>query len=102
RGGGRAVLPFVVWEHTATGVDEQHLAGAEAAALDEAVAADVDGARLRAADDEAVVAHGIAQGAEAVAVEGGAHADAVAEDDAGRAVPRLHQRSVVAVEAADL
>src|SRR5205085_1379249 len=34
----------------------------------------------------------VSEGAEAVAVEGGAHADPVGEDDAGGAVPRLHQR----------
>ena len=39
----------------------------------------------------AVLAHLVAQGAQAVAVEPGAHPDAVGEDDAGRAVPRLHR-----------
>jgi hypothetical protein len=46
-GGGRqALLALGVVDDPAGGVDEQHLAGTEAAALDEAVTADVHGARL--------------------------------------------------------
>ena len=53
-------------------------------------------------DDETVLADGVAERTQAVAVEGGADADAVGEDQAGGAVPGLHERGVVAVEAADL
>src|SRR5206468_12263747 len=88
RGGGQALFALGVAEHAAAGVDEQHLAGAEPAALDETVAADVDGARFGAADDETVLADGVAEGTKAVAVEGGAHANPVGDDDAGGAVPR--------------
>ena len=103
-GGARRqpLLAGGVVEDAPGGVDEEHLARAEAAAGDLAVAGHVDGARLRAAGDEAVLADRVAQGPQAVAVEGGAHADAVGEDQAGGAVPRLHQGGVVAVEAPDL
>ena len=80
RRGGDALLAGAVVEEAPGRVDEQHLARAEPAALDAAVAADVDGADLGAHGDEAVLAHLVAQGAQAVAVERGAHADAVGED----------------------
>ena len=62
----------------------------------------VDCARLRAGRDEAVLADGVADRAQPVAVEGGADTDAVGEDQPRRTVPRLDQRRVVAVEAAHL
>ena len=48
--------------------------------------------------DEVVVGDPVAARAQAVAVEHGADHRAVGERDAGRAVPRLHQRRVEAVE----
>ncbi len=100
--GGQLGLVLLVVDHALVGGHVEHLPRAEAAALDLAPPVEVDGAGLRAAHDEAVVAHRVAQRAQAVAVEGGADADAVGEDDAGRTVPGLHQRCVVPVEALDL
>ena len=71
-------------------------------ALDRAVAADVDGADLGAARRRSRPRRPGSAGGAGRCGRGGAHADAVGEHDAGRAVPRLHQRRVVAVEAADL
>ncbi len=84
------------------GVDAQHLSGAELAALHGAVAVHVDRAGLGRDDHEAVVADLVAQRAEAVAVEGRAHAHAVGEDQPRGSVPRLDQARMVAVEAPEV
>ena len=97
---GQVLFDLVVVLDAGLGRDVEHLAGAEPTPLHGAVAAEVDSADLRCAHDQAVLADGVAQGAEAVAVEGGPHADAVGEDEAGGAVPWLHERGVIAVEAA--
>ena len=99
---GEAQLAVVVEQHAAARVDEQHLARTESTARHRPVAVHVDRARFRAADDETVLAYRVAQRPQAVAVEGGSDAGAVGEDQPGRPVPRLHERGVVAVEAAHL
>ena len=100
--GGGGCDPFlagVVVEEAPGRVDEQHLARAEPAPGHLAMAAHVDGADLGAHRHEPVVAHLIAQRAQAVAIEAGTHPHAVGEDHPGRAIPGLHQGRVVAVEA---
>ena len=100
--GGEAPLEDVVLLQPALGVDGDHLAGAELSAAYAAVAVDRHRPGLGRADDEAVVADGVAQRAQAVPVEGRADDATVGEDDAGRAVPRLHEAGVVAEEVAHL
>ena len=62
----------------------------------------IDETRLGAAHDQAVLADGEAQRPQPVAVERGADDAAVREDERGRAVPRLDETRVVAVEVAHL
>ena len=84
------------------GIDDEHVAGPETAAPDAGVRGEAESARLRGARDEAVVGDGIAQGTQAVAVEGSTDDAPVREDDPGGTVPRLEQRRVVAVEGANV
>ena len=100
--GGEAPLQDVVLLQPALGVDGDHLAGAELSAAYAAVAVDRHRPGLGRADDEAVVADGVAQRAQAVAVERRADDATVGEDDAGRPVPRLDEAGVVAEEVAHL
>ena len=90
---GEVGLDLVVLEDpTEGGVDDQHLAGAQAVAADRTVALDADRADLGGHDDEAVVADGVAQRTQPVAVQGRGEAQPVGEDQAGRAVPGLDER----------
>ncbi len=72
-------------------IDDQHVARPEPAAPDAGTLGESEGARLRGAGDEPVVGDGVAQGAQAVAVEGSADDPPVREDDPGGAVPRLEE-----------
>ncbi len=100
-GGGELVLDLVVLDDPLLGgVDEEHLAGLEAALADDLGRVDVEDADLGTEDDEAVVGDPVAAGAQAVAVEDRADLGAVGEGDAGGAVPGLHHRGVVLVERA--
>ena len=53
---------------------------------------------FRCHDHQPFTSHPIAAGAQAVAIQHCAYHLAVGEGDGGRAVPRLHQRSVIAIE----
>ncbi len=100
-GGGQLVLDLVVLDDPLLGgVDEEHLAGLQAALADDLGRVDVEHADLGAEDDEAVVGDPVAAGAQTVAVEDRTDLGAVGEGDAGRAVPGLHLRGVVLVERA--
>ena len=83
-------------------IDDQHLARAKPAAPDAGTLGESEGARLRGAGDEPVVGDGVAQRAQAVAVEGSSDDPPVREDDPGWAVPRLEEACVVAVEGANV
>ena len=85
---------------TAVGIDAEHLARAEPAPADLAVAGDRHRPHLGGADDEPVVADLVAQRPQPVAVERRAGPAAVGEDQSGGAVPRLGQAGVVAEEVA--
>jgi len=91
---------LVLDDATLDGVDEEEAAGLEAALTDDVGGGNVEHARLRGHDDEAVLGHAEARRAQAVAVEDGADLPAVGEGDGGRAVPRLHQAGVELVEGA--
>ena len=82
------------------GVDAEHVARAEPAPTDLAVALDRHRADLGRAHHEPVVAHLPAQRAQPVAVERGADAPAVGEHEPRRAVPGVGEAGVVAVEVA--
>ena len=81
------------------GVDQEHLAGLQAALLDDARGIDVEHAELARHHDEAVEVTDVLRGAKAVAIERRADELAVGEDERGRAVPRLDEAPVVLVEA---
>ena len=83
-------------------LDEDHLAGAEFAAHDDAPIAGGDGARFRRRADEAVFGDEVAARAQAVAIERRAHRLAVGEDERRRAVPRFGETGVIGVEVADV
>ena len=80
------------------GVDEEHPARLEPPAAHDVLGLEVEHARLGGEDDQAVVGDPVAAGAQAVAVEHRADHRAVGEGDAGRPVPRLHERRVELVE----
>ena len=80
-------------------VDEEELAGLQAALALDVVRRLVHHAGLRAEHDPAVLGLQPAAGAQAVAVQRRADHAAVGERDRGRAVPRLHQAGVEGVEA---
>ncbi len=83
-------------------IDEQHLARLQPPLLDDLLFRHDVHAGFRRHDDEIVLGHEVARGAQAVAVERGADLAAVGEGHGGRAVPRLHQAGVVFVEGAAL
>ena len=102
-GGGEAPLDFVVGDDAAfVHVDEEDAAGTDAAALLDAVWGDVQDAGFGAHDDEAVLGDGVAEGAEAVAVEDDGELLAVGGGDHGGAVPGFHEGGVEVVEVAAL
>ena len=99
--GGDAVLQLLVGDDALLrGVHEEHAAGLQAALGDDLAGRDVQDARLRGHHHPVVRGDPVARRAQAVAVQRGAHEDAVRERDRGRAVPGLHQRGVELVERA--
>ncbi len=98
-GRGQLVLDPRVGDDLALGgVDEEHPARLQPALLDDGGRVEVEHARLTAEHDQAVGRAPPPAGAQPVAVEHGADDRAVGEADAGRPVPRLHQRRVELVE----
>ena len=89
----------VVDDHAALEVDEEELAGLQAALALDVGRRLVHHAGLRAQDDPAVLGLQPAAGAQAVAVQRRADHAAVGERDRRGAVPRLHQARVEGVEA---
>ena len=103
RGGGELMLDFLVFDDTASlGVHEEHAAGLDARALDDAPRLNVEHARLRCHDDEAVIRDPDASRSQSVAVEDRADDGTVRKGDGGGAVPGLHETGVVLVEVAQL
>ena len=98
---GVAGLDFGVLEKPVRGkVEIDHRAWLDAAVPDDVLRVDVQDAGLRGEHEEVVPGERPAGGTEAVPVEGRARRDAVREGHGGGAVPRLHERGVVLVEAA--
>ena len=101
--GGQLALDLLVRDDAALlEVDQQHAARLEAPGLDDLLVRDRQGAHLGSEHHEAVVGHDVPRRAQAVAVQGRADLAAVREGHGGRAVPRLHQGSVILVEGASL
>ena len=99
RGSGEAGLDLlVVDDATLCGVDEEHAARLQTALLHHPALGNVEHAHFARKDHEIVARHPVATGAQAIAVEDRTDQRAVGERHACRAVPRLHQRAVVAVE----
>ena len=82
----------------AAGVGQEDPARLQPALADHVGRVDVEHADLAGQHDQAVVGHPVPARAQPVAVQHGADHRAVGERDAGRAVPRLHQRGVEPVE----
>ena len=97
--GSNLFLDFGVVDDTAFfRVDQEHAAGFEAAFHGDIGRVDFQHPGFRGHDDEAVLGHGVAGGAQAVAVQQGADTLAVGKRDGRRAVPRLHEGRVVFVK----
>ena len=89
---------LVVDDPSLRGVDQEDPAGMQPFLDPDVLGRDVQHPHLRSHDDQAVLGHVVAGGAQSVPVEHGADHGAVGERDGGRPVPRLHQRGVVLVE----
>jgi hypothetical protein len=70
-------------------IDQNHLARAEAAGVNDALRVHIDQTGFRASDDQAIFIDGKAAGAQAVAIENGAHLAAIGKGERGGAIPRL-------------
>ena len=82
----------------AEGVDDEQLAGADAALLHHLVGLVVPDADLGGEGDEVVAGDDVARRAQAIAIEPAGSEAPVAHDDARRAVPGLHVHRVEVVE----
>ncbi len=101
--GGDRALDLVVLDHPVLlEVDQEQLAGRQAAEPRDVGRCDVEHAGLGPEDDPAVLGLDPPPGPQPVAVERGADGPAVGEEHRRRAVPRLHQQRVVRVEAGEL
>ena len=97
--GGEGGLDLLVVDDAPLGgVDEEHPPRLQPPLGDHLRRVDVDDADLGRHHDDVVVGDPVAARPQPVAVEHGADDGAVRERDAGRAVPRFHQRGVEAVE----
>ena len=100
---GQLGLQLVIREHRATlEVDSHHLAGADAAAFDDALFRHHDHAGLGPSDYKAVIRHDIAHRAQAVPVETGNHPVVGIGGNGRRTVPRLHHGIAIGIELCQL
>ena len=98
-GGGVSLLQFLIVDDATLGrVHQEHAAGMQPFLDEHVLRRDIEHADLGGHHHQIVLGHVIARRAQAVAVEHGADHAAVGEGDRGRAVPRLHQATVVFVE----
>ena len=96
---GVVFLQLLVVHHFALdGVHQQHFAGAQTVLYQDVVGGTFQHAHLRGQDHPAVLGDVVAAGAQAVAVQHGAHHVAVREQDGGGAVPGLQHGGVVLIE----
>ncbi len=83
-------------------LDEDHLAGAEFAAHDDAPIAGGDGACFRRRADEAVFRDEVTTRAQTVAIERRADRLPIGEDERRGAIPRFGETGMISVEVADV
>ena len=83
-------------------VDQQHLAWLQPPLLDDVLFLDRQHAGFRRHHNAVVAGEQITRRPQTIAVERGTDLAAIGEGDCRRAVPRLHQRSIVFVESAPL
>ncbi len=94
-----ALLQFGVVDDAASlGVDEEDAAWMQAFLDRDVFRREVEHADFGRHDDHVVLGHVVARRAQAIAVEHRAHDAAVGERDAGRAIPRFHQATVIFIE----
>ena len=99
--GGEARLDRAIFQQFAgPDIGHEDAAGVEPPAARDARAFLMERAGLGGEDQPALVGEGAAQRAQAVAVQRGADHVAIAVQNGGGAVPRLHHRRIVAVEVA--
>ena len=70
-------------------IDDQHLSGAEAAAVDDCFRIEIDESGLGAEDDKIVLGDEVSARAQAIAIEDRADQIAISESNRGRAIPWL-------------
>ena len=93
--GGEVVLDLVVLDDAVVfQVDEEHLARLETSLAGYRRRVEVEHTGLGGQDDQAIIGDPVASRAQPVAVQDRTDLGAVGENDAGRPVPRLHQRGV--------
>ena len=96
---GQLILDLIVGDDAAQlGVHQEHASGLEAPLLDDLLHGDVQDTGLARHHDQAVLGVDPPGGAQAIAVQDGADANAVGEGDGGGTVPGLHEAGVVLVE----
>ena len=98
----RALDLVVAADAPGVGVDDQHLAGAQAVVDDDVGRVEIEHAGLGREHEQPVARDLVAAGAQAVAVERRARLAPVAERDRRRAVPRLEHAGVELVERAQV
>ena len=81
-------------------IDQQNAAGLEPPFFDDFGIGNPQNPGFGSHNHKPVAGNPIATGAQAVAIESRADLQSVAENDSGRAVPRLHHRRVVAIKIA--
>ena len=98
-GRGQLGLHLVVVHDAPLGrVDQEHAPRLQATLLHHHLGLDRDHPDLGGHDDQVVAGDPVARGPQTVAIEDRTDDRSVGEGDRGRAVPRLHERGVVAVE----
>ena len=93
---------FIIDKLAFDGIDQQHLAGAQAVLADDLLSRQIQHADLAGKDQPPILCDIVAAGAQTIAVQHRAHDITVTEQDAGRAVPRLQHRGVILVKIAPL
>ncbi len=98
-GRGERVFQLLVVDDLALlEVDQEHLSRLEPPFPDDPFRRDLERAHFRRHDHAAVVGLDVTAGTQAVAIEDRADRLAIGERDRRRAVPRLHQAAMIAVE----
>ena len=75
-------------------IDDDHLAGAEAAAVNDALGIHIDQAGFRTGNDQAVVIEGETAGTQTVAIEDRSDLAAIGEGEGGGTIPGSTQSPV--------